>query len=914
MTKNEGLMKQIIELIKKHDWDEIFNYVEPLDDKQRIELQKELASVDFQKLDNDDGFEMKGKAREAFFDNRQENLSALEYAKLISIRSFDELKEAFPNEMAHMLFGSAFRKSNFSQEPKIQFFKKYPPNYLDKVIKASNVTTIDFDLLWVYYKNGWLKFNEEFFVNSLFYVQMFTRDTEKDANFLIENPKAIEKVLLQFHKYEIDILDISKWESREGFQCTKIHKFWTEVFTILIEKGIEIPRVLITNLLESLLNHWKKPHLNWHIQIIKLLEPTPKELIINQNLIFSALNSENNTIVNYAVSVIKSIHKLKEFDFETYYESVSVLFVNDKVNKSLLASLKIIDFGVSKNEAAKDNVAEQLCLGLTASNTEIQFEFASRIAEFCPPEKLDELITPYVSYLKSKSKEILGAKKKSETKAPQLTANKIEILEISYPKNWEELLQHISTTIRTRNATDIDVLLESINQLNDQLPPNYQKLLSSYKKQLSREWWDSLMRDFSDFFQNWVNNSAVYQFQNYNSNPTRLPFLNSKFLTLFNKLKANDKLPFLSTPTHTPCYIHPEILIDRLLTYEKSDSEIDWIDLTVACNRILKNIPCNDFADKANSLQGKYASAINYLIGNSNEIELKIKTEKPKKRSLKSLFSAKKNSQENEGEFVTEEQLNLWAQVTRTKNVDGVYIEFKNTALESSETVINPLNIDFEIITNKSDNFTWYSLIMEEKWNTSALEYKQLNNYAYSSPFHLAETSADICYQASLVINYIDPLLCSYVSIYSSDDGIHSAPLKYMLDNNIAVHHSGWIYVANCVLTKDKETRAMGQEYLLQAIANKTMKQDVLSAIIAKIIVTKYAPVKRLTDYVEQVTEVNELNELHFTILCKCIELVDSDDKPRSFPKIITLFKELQKDLNVQSNDALMAKVNSFKK
>lgn len=883
-------MSQITTLIKGHNLEEIFKFVESLEDNERANLQKELAEIDYQNLDSNDGFELEGKEREVFFNNRQDNVAALEYAMLVSVRNFDELKENFSNEMWRLIFGSA-RKSESTRKQKIHFFKKYPPNYIDKLIKETNTTSVEFKLLWEFYENGWVKFNEEFFVNSLFYVEMFSRDTEKDAEFLIQNPEAIEKVLLQFYKYEIDILDISKWESREGFQCTKIHKFWTEVFSILMEKEIAIPRALITNLLESLLNHWKKPHLNWHVQLIKLLKPTTNEYIANQNLLFSTLSSDNNTIVNYAVSAIKSIHKLKEFDFETYVESVQALFVNEKVNKSILASLKIMDFGAQNDETLKELIAEQLCLGLVSPNSEIQYEFASRIVKFSAADKLEELVAPYASYLKSKSKEVLGVGKNVEANAVELVANEIEISEIPYPKNWEELLQHISETLRTRNAADMDVLIESIVQLKDQLPPNYQKQLSSYKKQTSREWWDSLMRDFSNFFQNWVKNSDAYQTQTYNSNPTRLPYLSNKFIQAFNKLKANDKLPFLATPTHTPCYVHPEALVDRLLAYEKANAKVDWMDLTIACNRILKDVSCSSFADKANGLAGNYAKAVNYLIGNSTVIELTI-----------------------DGKTVTDDVLNLWAQIARTKNVDGIYNEFKGTALEGLQSVVRPLDLDFEIVKTTSDSYTWYSLDLDQKWNSMGSKYADLNNYAYSNPFHLTEESHDILYQASMVVNYIDPLLCSHVFFYCNTEGIHSTPLKFILDNNIKVHHSGWIYIAACLLTNEKEVRRMAEEYIVFALANKFMKQEYLADIIAKFIVQMFIPVKRLTDYIERSHTIKELSELHFEILSKCVEKVDLNDKPRSFPKIVTLFKELQKDLGTQPNDELMAKVKSLKK
>lgn len=48
-------------------------------------------------------------------------------------------------------------------------------------------------------------------------------------------------------------------------------------------------------------------------------------------------------------------------------------------------------------------------------------------------------------------------------------------------------------------------------------------------------------------------------------------------------------LPFLSTPTHEPFYVHPQILLERLLQYESTNTKVDLEDLIIACNRILVN-------------------------------------------------------------------------------------------------------------------------------------------------------------------------------------------------------------------------------------------------------------------------------------------------------------------------------------
>ncbi len=42
---------------------------------------------------------------------------------------------------------------------------------------------------------------------------MFNRYVTADVNFLLQNPEAIEKVLLQLYRIETKVLDLSKWKS-----------------------------------------------------------------------------------------------------------------------------------------------------------------------------------------------------------------------------------------------------------------------------------------------------------------------------------------------------------------------------------------------------------------------------------------------------------------------------------------------------------------------------------------------------------------------------------------------------------------------------------------------------------------------------------------------------------------------------
>ena len=81
------------------------------------------------------------------------------------------------------------------------------------------------------------------------------------------------------------------------------------------------------------------------------------------------------------------------------------------------------------------------------------------------------------------------------------------------------------------------------------------------------------------------------------------------------RLRDNCHLTLLATPSHTPFYVSPQILVERLLAHERENYPVDLDDLIVACNRILPGEIIAEVKQQALMLTGKYAQAVQYLFG-----------------------------------------------------------------------------------------------------------------------------------------------------------------------------------------------------------------------------------------------------------------------------------------------------------
>ena len=168
-------MERIINLIKNKNWDEILNFSKALTEEERFSTISLLKGLD---IDRDilkkEVSKLIGQERNDFSKNRQQLDACLNYFLITCIRNYEELKRI---ETKHEFYTSNpyysyISTSNF--EPLVNLYRLFPPNYLNKVIKdlsKERFRNINFKILWKFYENNWVEFDEEFFVRSLFNLQ-----------------------------------------------------------------------------------------------------------------------------------------------------------------------------------------------------------------------------------------------------------------------------------------------------------------------------------------------------------------------------------------------------------------------------------------------------------------------------------------------------------------------------------------------------------------------------------------------------------------------------------------------------------------------------------------------------------------------------------------------------------------------
>mgnify|MGYP003574914412 CR=1 FL=1 len=889
-------MKKIIELIASKNWHGILAFSSNMPEAERHKVIDFVKSLDVNKdiiKQEPPEFQKNREAHRAFYDNRYIVDHCKSYTLVTLTRNHEDLQRIVTKHQYgeyHPL--RALLTSKFYQ-PIIDFFSQHPTGYFEDFI-AKTSDRINFKMLWKFYELGWFKFDERTFVFNLFTLNGFENDHFEDTDFMMENPEIIDKVFLQFYKYEIPVLDLIKAKSIDYSNglSAKANVYWTEAFKVLLEKNALRDREIVSHLFQSLLNNWKKPHLDWHVRLLEILTPTSEELIVNQATIFSVLGTGQPSLINYAIQLIGQIHQLKEFDREAFLVNFTVIFTNEKTTKAIISGLAMLE-SLFKDKQPDLSYRESLVMLLMSTDAKVQDKTAQILVKYFDDAQLQEVIAPYSSFFKQKAKDILQV---TDTMAATESLSdydqqNVKAAAIVLPQTWEELLLHIGTCIRTVSARDLDVFFEALIQLQDEIPKDFIKQLKPYTKQLASRFWEtSTMIDFAHFAEIWVN-GVKPAFEEKSLHPA--PFFREKILLTFERLSSKSKTTLLSTPTHEPFFVHPSILLEKLAQYESEKKDINIEDLIVACNRVLLSEINDECAKKSALLKGNYAKAIQYLMGAGDKIDF------------------------------TKDTLPLWTQVARIKSPHGVFNEFAKTNVANVKSIVQPANFDFAIETQHSENgnYKWVRLILEGEWNYSRwykpTETDKKLRLHYNAGAFANAHRADFNYQLALNPQYLDAQLCRYVPLYGTGNEVSEQedalyPMQFLLDHQLKVFKGGWIYVSACLLFEKKVSRDLGAEYIQMAMS---LGYDTthLPFVIGKMIALNYVPVNRLIEYLDKPNMFAEIKNLQFEMLNQCILQLDKEKLPTNSKKLKTYLDEFVSALGKELSTEVLAKIKELK-
>ena len=860
------MFEHLKKLITTHDLSTLFSFCSNLADNERLALLEEFQQS---KWGLKESFWDKG-----IFDLQPPNNSDYEFiiALFLLTRSVEEYQTLSIHKICGYYLTSSRLFSNSKALhilPKILQEEKYR-FILDLFhsVKPEDREFIAFETYWVLYKAGEISFDEALFTKNITATYLYDDKKVRYTDLVLHDQEFHDKIFRRLHRYENQMFHDAKP--------------WEDFFVHLQRQGYVFDRKYIPELLESLLNPWKKPHLNWHCRWVEFLDPTTEELLACQQTLFALLSTGNTNLINFALKHIQQIADEKSFDFQAFADNFALCFATPKIAKSQLIGLNILEKHYQKQAPTNPDYREQLAVLFTVPDVKLQEKVAALLTTYFNHEGLPEVIAPYSDYLKGKAQNLLqslpspSSSENSENSENSQTARAARtshssqtartLTPVSCPLTPEDLLFLLGDCLRERTPQTIDLFFEGFNQLQDDFPADFKEQLAPYLKQLDKHWNGiASVPILRWFLQRWTGDKKKLNKEDETFFLTTLPYLYHKAQHLLEKLKEKNKLPFLSTPTHAPFYIEAEVLMDRLLQYEAQGENPDFHDLVVACNRLLFKDISAAAKEKAQQLKGAYTPAIQYYIGLTDKVQ------------------------------PTEELLPLWTQITRIKHPDGEFVEFANTSAKDFPTVVKPFMIDFWMKTRKQSDVTFHYLNLEDNWNNNFDMKQKATKYPF--PYYNTGNSrkgweTDKLYQCSLNPHYPEAQILRYIASYAK--GNESYQIEYMqtsmqvlLENHLPIYHSGWLFVAAALLFEKKPTRDMAAAYILECLESGT-NLNLLAQYIGKLLAEQYAPIARFVEFLDIPTRDPKIKAFQKNVVEAYLSLAEKlEKKPTNHKKLV---------------------------
>ena len=747
---------------------------------------------------------------------------------------------------------------------------------------------LGFAVLWALYENDFIPFEEDFLIEK-FGESLYLLNKHKDIeSFILKRPRIAKEIGEKLPLYFLEKRDISVVEYE------KLLDFGRKGFF----KGTQV----LPNFLKALLCPLKTYTANTYCRLIESFNPSVEELLAYQQTLFALLGNDKTSVVNFAIKLIKQIADEKDFDFQSFADNFALCFTTQKIAKSQLIGLGILEKYYKKQVPTYPTYREQLAVLFIVPDVKLQEKVTSLLTTYFNAEGLTEIVIPYQDYLKGEAQELFREVPSSENFENSDTSSNVDALPsgkyegepIECPTSWDKLLFLLGDCLRERTAATIDLFFEGLVQLQDQLPENFKEQLAPYITQVNGMYYFNVqLAALQLLLAGWVEdrplespeewekmNTQVRRLNTKEEEPLKqayvlhnvwylrdeIPYLLYKVKATLNKLKSGSKLPFLSTPTHAPFYIDAETLADRLLAYQTAGKEVDLDDLVVACNRLLLSTITPEAQEKIRSLSGQYAPALGYLFGLSDVVT------------------------------PTEEFLPLWTQITRLKHPDKVFTEFETTTAKDYLSAVKPFFPSYEIEGEFKQFFLekvyvddYYNYTLASPFGSSVFDRLPYN--CYNAGAYDRWDTDTLRYVISLNPQYVDVLLGKYTPLYVGDSDAETQrnlrePLQMLLEYDLPVHHGGWIFVGMALLHDKKETRDLATEYILRAIS-RNEDLSYLQHFLADILAQKLTPINRFVEFLDIPTRDPKIKAFQKAVVEAYLPLAEKlEKKPTNHKKL----------------------------
>ena len=366
-----------------------------------------------------------------------------------------------------------------------------------------------------------------------------------------------------------------------------------------------------------------------------------------------------------------------------------------------------------------------------------------------------------------------------------------------------------------------------------------------------------------------------------------------------------NRLPLLSTPTHTPAFIDPMVLAQKLRQYQQASAEPDDMDMQIALSRIvLDDFTLQNLPAIIPKLKEEYQNLLSFLLGGKD-----VAPQAP--------FT----------------HPSWWMTASLIKSPKTVYAEFKDFSYSRSPREFLTGNFSWKTFQTPHSYTDYHNKVVN--WTSSTLSFdipegknihivnkgkydERISYHSYDSHPLLVEMYSqierfddiqnDLPRLVWLAPNTPEPLFvwCIRGAIYDPmlnevrEIGITQATIEALHQLRHEWHEISYLLEASCMLVADKTSRSYAAAIWTDRVSKGCIDSIRLGKILGSHQRTGWGPLKRLTDLIQQqMMNVSPLHNQALELLLTSL-IAELPEKPiKELKKLLEIYTEL---LSINNN------------
>jgi hypothetical protein len=726
-------------------------------------------------------------------------------------------------------------------------------------------------------------------VNSL-PISIFIREKQNryDTTHLFKHPETLSEHIWYLFEYPSNIHFSDRWNAAVNTEYPDEEPNWKGVIKRLAGDGTLDRQRVLEECLKVANRNFNKLLTGWFMDLLVSLQPAKEELLALQPLLLLALDAPQSKAISTSLNLLKTLPAEKSFDYRGLLDHLPQIIAADK--KSILSTLlQILEKVSKKYKEVKPQVCYELCQAFISKDEEVQTKTAKLILQF--GTTADDALKGQLALFRESM--LVGTQKtlqsffdadvvpaevaeNTETTRWPLTGTHNAIAEI---KEAAELVFLASQAFENNETYHLDLLPALLVLMQEtittdvllQMDPAFQRAATIFKRLPASA--GLLDQTLALFFLNYGKCVAdarpdyaeqlniIKHAQHWWRNRLETPVLpkwkssreeaavympHKKLLSLaLQKITDKDTLPLLSTPTHTPAWLDPVVLVQRLQLYEAAQRVPDEFDLQVAIARCALDDTLAATALTASLPESEY------------------------KRLLTFLFN---QSALPQGPFTIP---SAWMQAGNTKAPATAFEAFRDFSYNRLPVAFR--NGDFPWKAHRRPYEAYGQYNMEKKgydryWSEETVmeiffpeageillkgPAPLLQEYLNGVGKYMFAPLGDIKRLLLLTPNNPSVLLARVMNTCQTYSGFYEVPETNMVLGALqAIHeldiaHSGMMYlfIGGCMLHGDKTIRAYAAAYWSSRVPDR-IDSEKLGHVISQIERLQWAPLKRFCDLV----------------------------------------------------------------